>query len=180
MSDGPTDSSRIIDRALRAMRLDPALYDEVGGDPGTSGDALALVVAASLAAAAGSGLAGGLPAAAMEVLLSVASWFLWAALSIAIARRVLPTPRADADLPRVLRATGWAATPGLLRLAGIVPELRELAFLVSGGWMIATLVVALRETLGCGSTGRAVGVFLLVLLAQAMVAVPLVLVLGPG
>ena len=69
---------------------------------------------------------------------------------------------------QLLRTTGFAAAPGLLRLVGVIPGLREIAFLVAGGWMLAAMVVAVRQALDYESTGRAVGVCMIGFLVQAL------------
>lgn len=165
--------SSFPERMARAMRLDPSLFDEVADDPAATGEALALVVASGLSGAIGSGGAGGLGVAFVELLLVLANWAAWSLLSTLVAARLLPGSGGPPDPRRILRATGFATTPGLLRLLGMVPELREPAFLVAGGWMISALVIALRQAVGYPTTARAIGLFLLVMVAQAVLIAPI-------
>jgi len=160
--------SAFPDRLLRAAKLDPSLYEEVEKDETALGEAMSVVVAASLAAAIGSGAADGLGAAVLGVLLSVASWVAWSAVSYLVGTRILPGPKTEADVGQLLRTTGFAAAPGLLRIVGVIPGLREIAFLVAGGWMLAAMVVAVRQALDYESTGRAVGVCMIGFLVQAL------------
>ena len=46
--------------------------------------------------------------------------------------------------------------PGILRVAGIVPGLQVISFLVAGVWMLVAMVVAVRQALDYESTARAV------------------------
>ena len=67
----------------------------------------------------------------------------------------------DADWGELLRTTGFAAAPGMLRIFGIVPGLTGLVFFVASLWMLAAFVVAVRQALDYTSTGRAVAVCLI-------------------
>lgn len=161
--------STFPDRLLRAVKLDPALYEEVEHDEDALGEAMSVVVASSLAAAIGTGAEDGLGAALAGVLLSLVSWVAWAALSFLVGTRLLPGPKTEADVGQLLRTTGFAATPGLLRLLGVVPGLRMIAFVAAGAWTLAAMVVAVRQALDYDSTRRAVAVCVIGFLLQAIV-----------
>ena len=45
----------------------------------------------------------------------------WALLTLQIGSRLLPDSRTRVDMGELLRTTGFAATPGLLRVFGILP-----------------------------------------------------------
>ena len=49
----------MVDRMIRAAKLDAQLYEEVEADKGTLGQAMGVVVLASIAAGVGSGAPGG-------------------------------------------------------------------------------------------------------------------------
>lgn len=157
------------DRLLRAAKLDPSLYEEVEHDEDALGEAMSIVVASSLAAAIGTGAEDGLGAALAGVLLSLVSWVAWSALSFLVGTRLLPEPKTEADVGQLLRATGFAATPGLFRLLGVVPGLRAVAFVVAGLWTLSAMVVAIRQALDYDSTRRAVAVCVIGFLLQALV-----------
>ncbi len=55
----------------------------------------------------------------------------------------------------MLRVTGFASSPGLLRVFGVVPILGSLVFVVTGFWMLVAMVIAIRQTLDYRSTWRA-------------------------
>ena len=67
------------------------------------------------------------------------------------------------------RTLGFASTPGLLRVLGVVPVLGELVFLVTGVWMLVATVVAVRQALDYKSLPRAIGVCVIGWLAQVAV-----------
>jgi len=69
---------------------------------------------------------------------------------------MLPEPGTRADIGELLRTTGFASAPGLIRVAGLVPGLASLVLLVAALWMLAAMIVAVRQALDYKSTGRAV------------------------
>jgi uncharacterized membrane protein len=58
----------------------------------------------------------------------------------------------------VLRALGFASSPGLIRLLGLVPGWSGVTFLVATIWMIVAAVVAIKQALNFESIYRAAGV----------------------
>jgi hypothetical protein len=85
-------------------------------------------------------------------------WFVWAGLTYLIGTKLLPTPETRADWGQLLRTTGFAAAPGLLRVFGALPLLGGLVFAVTGVWMFVCVVIAVRQALDYTSTLRAVAV----------------------
>ena len=75
-----------------------------------------------------------------------------------IGTKLLPQPQTQADIGQLLRTTGFAASPGLLRILTIIPGLGSIIGFVISVWMLATMVVAVRQALDYTSTLRAVGV----------------------
>jgi hypothetical protein len=144
-----------VQRMVGAARLDPHAYEEVEADRGATGQALAVVVLAAVAAGIGSAGVGGTGLVA-GALAGVASWAVWAWLIWLIGNRWLRGTDTSADTGELLRALGFASAPGLLRVLGIVPVLRGLVFVVTALWMLLTMVVAVRQALDLQSTGRAV------------------------
>jgi hypothetical protein len=69
-----------------------------------------------------------------------------------------------------MRTIGFATSPGLLRVLGLVPLpfLTPIVFTVTAFWMLATMVVAARQALDYKSTLRAVGVCLLGWIVQLL------------
>jgi hypothetical protein len=90
----------------------------------------------------------------------------------------LPQPQTRADPGQLLRTVGFATAPGLLRVFGIFPEATVPAFLVSSIWMIAAMVVAVRQALDYQSTSRAIAVCLVGVSLVLAVAAVLGLVFG--
>jgi hypothetical protein len=146
------------DRMMGAARLDAAIYEEVEHDENALGQALGVVLLASLATGFGSIRAGGVSLLVGGIILSVIGWAVWALMTFMIGTKILPEPQTKADLNQLLRTTGFAQAPGILRVLGIIPLLGlPINFLIAI-WMLVAMVVAVRQALDYTSTMRAVGV----------------------
>ena len=60
-----------------------------------------------------------------------------------------------------MRTTGFASAPGVFRILGVIPGLAVPVLVIATVWMIAAMVVAVRQALDYRTTGRAVAVCLL-------------------
>ena len=61
----------------------------------------------------------------------------------------------------MLRTIGFSSAPGLLRVFGITPDLMAVTFIGSSFWMLACMVVAVRQALDYKSLWKAFGVVVL-------------------
>lgn len=147
-----------LNRMLRASKLEAQLYEEVEADRSAMGQALGVVLLSSVAAGIGSVSQGGGMAFIGGILAALIGWFVWAYLTYFIGTRILPTAQTQADYGQLLRTIGFSSAPGLIRILGIIPGLRVLVFLAAGIWMLAAMVIAVRQALDYESTWRAVGV----------------------
>jgi hypothetical protein len=148
----------IVDRMVRAAKLDATLFAEVDRDESANGEAMGVVIISSVCAGIGStGLSGpfGLVGGALAALVG---WFIWAFLAHFVGTRLLPEAQTRADLAQVLRAVGFAAAPGVIRIFAFIPFLGTLINVAASLWMLAAFVVAVRQVLAYTSTGRAVAV----------------------
>ena len=159
----------MVDRMIRAAKLDVQLYEEVEADKGALGQAMAVVVLASVAGGVGSGRLGGLSGILIGTVGALIAWFIWAALTYFIGTRILPEPTTRADVGELLRTTGFSSSPGLIRVLGLVPGITEIVFLVSGVWMLTAMIIAVRQALDYRSTFRAVGVCVIGWVVQVVV-----------
>jgi hypothetical protein len=150
-----TTVRRFLSRITRAARLESALYEEVESDRGAMGQSVAVILLSGVASGIGSLLIGDLIGLLNAVALSVAAWLSCGAAAWTVGTRVLAEPATRANFAEVLRVTGFASAPGLLRVFGIVPILGGLVFVLTGFWMLAAMVIAIRQTLDYRSTWRA-------------------------
>ena len=176
-----TAENSFLQRLIGAAALDSAIYEEVEADAGATGQALAVVTAASLAAGVGARAWGGTTVAnvAFFGVVSLIAWAAWAVVTFEIGARILPTRETRVDVGELLRTTGFAATPGLLRIFGILPGITTPVFVISTLWMLAAMVVGVRQALDFQSTGRAIAVCVLGWLLAAAFAVAMGLIFGP-
>ena len=159
----------MVDRMIRAAKLDAQLYEEVEADKGTLGQAMGVVVLASIAAGVGGGALGGFSGFFIGTVGALISWFIWAALTYFIGTKILPEPTTRADIGELLRTTGFSSSPGLIRVFGLVPGFTNIVFLVSGVWMLTAMIIAVRQALDYQSTLRAVGVCTIGWIVQVVV-----------
>ncbi len=159
----------MVDRMIRAAKLDAQLYEEVEADRGALGQAMGVVVLASIAGGVGSGRLGGLTGFFIGTFGSLIGWFIWAALTYFIGTKILPEPTTKADVGELLRTTGFSSSPGLIRVLGLIPGFTGIVFLVSGVWMLTAMIIAVRQALDYRSTFRAVGVCVIGWVVQVVV-----------
>ena len=150
------------ERMMGAAKLDVQVYEEVEADTGATGQAMGVVLLSSLAAGIGSvGLgAGGLSGFVGGGIAALIGWVIWAFLTYIIGTRLLPEPQTRADVGELMRTLGFAQSPGLVRIVGIVPGVGPFAFSIVSIWMLVAMVIAVRQALDYTSTFRAVGVCL--------------------
>ncbi len=165
----------MVDRMVRAAKLDPHLYEEVEADKTALGQAMGVVALASIAGGVGSGGLGGLSGFFIGTAAALIGWFVWAALTYFIGTRILPEPNTRADLGELLRTIGFASSPGLLRVLGLIPGVTSIVFLISGIWMLVAMIIAVRQALDYRSTLRAVGVCVIGWIVQIVAMLFLVL-----
>lgn len=148
-------------RIVQAIKLDSQIYEEVEADTGALGQALGVVVMASLASGIAS-LTRGVPASLIgDTLGALIGWFAWSYLILIIGTRWMAEPQTQSDYGELLRTIGFASAPGLLAIVGIIPGLYTITFLVVRVWILVATVIAVRQALDFRSTGRAIIVCLI-------------------
>jgi hypothetical protein len=68
----------------------------------------------------------------------------------------MPEPQTQTNVGELLRTIGFAASPGMLRILGVIPVIGGTIYAISTVWMLVAMVVAIRQALDYRSTGRAV------------------------
>jgi hypothetical protein len=168
----------LAERMLGAAKLDAATYEEVEGDATATPQAMVVVVAANLAAGVGALRATGIGGLLLTTLIALIGWYVWAFVTYFVGTRFLPGSRTQADPGQLLRTIGFSATPGLIRVLGIVPALSAVLSLIAALWMLAAMVVAVRQALDYETTGRAIAVCLIGFVVYIVVGVVLGTILG--
>lgn len=171
--------ANLVDRMLRAARLDANLYEEVEADTSALGQAMTVVVLSSIAGGIGTISENGIAGLIGGTIGSLIGWYIWAFLTYYIGTKWLPEPTTEADTGQMLRTLGFASAPGILRIAGIVPGLGLVAQVVIPLWMLCAMVVAVRQALDYTSTLRAIGVCVIGFAIQ-LVVIFLIMMLSFG
>jgi hypothetical protein len=149
--------SSFANRIIGAARLDPGTYEEVEADPRAAKQAVLVIVLSSVAG----GLGSANPTIASVVVGTIAAligWVAWAVLTYYIGTQWFPEAQTRADPGQLLRTTGFSASPGLIRVLGIIPGLSGPVFIVASVWMLVAMIIAVRQALDFSSTRRALGV----------------------
>jgi hypothetical protein len=176
-----TTTTPFVMRLIGALALDPVTYEEVEADRSATGQAMLVVVLSSVGAGIGArGLgSGSLQSVVFISAVSLLAWGAWALLTYQIGVRLMPDTETRSDVGELLRTIGFSAAPGMLRIFGIVPGAAIPAFAITAIWMLAAMVVAVRQALDYKSTARAVAVCGLGWALAIAIAVGLGLVFGP-
>ena len=170
--------SSFKDRIIRAAKLDINLYEEVEADTTAMRQATGVVVLSSVAAGIGAIAKGGLSGILIGTIAALVGWYVWAFLTYFIGTKLLPESQTKADMGEMLRTIGFSTSPGLIRVLGIIPGLTGIVFLGSSIWMLAAMVIAVRQALDYKSTLRAVGVCLIGWVIQMLIFMLLFSILG--
>jgi hypothetical protein len=142
----------LLERMIRAARLDPELYNEVEQDQTATGQAVAVVLIVAVCALLGSALAGhhtqGLIGAGFS---AVIAWLFTSLIILVVGKALGGT----SDFGEVMRTLAFAYSPGVFQILTFFPLLGPLVGLVVAVWTFATTVVAVREAMDF-DTGKAV------------------------
>jgi len=168
-------------RLMGAAVFDVATYEEVEHDSTATAQAFAIVLLSSLAIGVG---ATGFSSRAWSNLFllsaaAVAGWMAWALVTLSVGGRLLPEPDTEVDVGELLRTLGFSTAPGLLCVVGIFPILTIPVFAITVPWMLASMIVAVRQALDYHSTMRAIGVCVLGWLLAAVVFVVMGVLFAP-
>lgn len=145
---------QLIDRMMRAAKLDRRVYEEVEEDTTATGQAALVVIIVSVASGIGAlGIVGPL-GILYGILLGLVGWAVFAALAYWIGVNLLPKPETHANWGQVARGLAFARAPGVLLVFGIIgfvsSGLGTLVVFVVSIWIIVASVFALREALDYG------------------------------
>ena len=140
--------------AIRAAMLDGRIYGQIGDEPQAMFRSLGIVVAVAVAFGLGqmnSDFAG-LQGSPTLVLLVVATtvvlgWLLWGTIAYIVGSRVLG---GDASHRMLLRSLGLAYAPGIVMVFASTPAVGGAVGFVGPVWILASGMVAVRETLAKG------------------------------
>ena len=156
-------SGSLINRMVRAARLDSNLYEEVEADTAANKQALLAVIVVSLLSGIGSGIGGLVTRGGlwfiwgllMGLVSSIVGWLAWSFVTYFIGTRLFKTAQTSATWGELLRTIGFSNSPGVLRFFSFVPYLGGVIAFGASVWSLIAGVIAVRQALDF-STGRAI------------------------
>ena len=151
----------MIERMIRASRLDINMFEEVEADTSATNQALLIVALVALATGIASLGTTGPIGLFVGVVLAIAGWALWAWIVHLIGTKIIPSHSTHADWGQLARTLGFAQSPGIFRALGFIPVVGNIIFAVASIWMLVAMVVAVRQALDYTSTLRAIAVVLI-------------------
>lgn len=163
----------LTDRMLGAAKLDVHTYEEVEADEGATSQAALVVGIVAIASGIGgaqqgaAGIFGGLIAAFL-------GWLLWSGVTYLIGDKLMG---GTATWGELLRTIGFAQSPGVLYLLGVVPVVGGLIRIGVAVWLLVAGIVAIRQALDF-STGKAIVTALLGWLAMVLLMAAILVPLG--
>ena len=141
----------MVERMIGAAMLNVDVYEEVEADENATGQAAA-VVGLVAAASAISSLEAGIPLIVFAAIMAFVGWGLWAGVTYIVGEKIFD---GTATWGELLRTLGFAQTPQLFVVLGLIPGLVFIVTPVVGIWSLVTGIVAIRQALDF-TTGKAV------------------------
>ena len=173
----------MLDRMMRAARLDASLYEEVEADTTLTSQAATVVVIVAICQGIGTAIgvirnpdAGGSGAAigalVAGIIGALIGWVIWSYVTYFIGTSIF---KGTATPGEMLRTIGFAQTPGALNILSFIPILGGIIGLVVAIWVLIAGVVAVRQALDFDTVKAImttiVGWFFLVIVGDAVAAV---------
>ncbi len=172
--------STYVQRLIGAAKLDAQIYEEVEADTTAMGQALGTVILSSVAAGIASYTSMGFRGMFLSTVAALVGWFIWAGLTFFVGTKLMPEPQTQSDMGELLRTIGFAASPGILQVFGIIPTIGPLIGVITTFWMFAAMIVAVRQALDYNSTLRAVGVCAIGFVVYMIAVFAVAMVFGVG
>jgi hypothetical protein len=159
---------RWTNRMKGAALLHIDTYEEVEADQTATGQAAGVVALVAIAQAIGGAGEGGFGIFA-GVISALLGWLLWAGITYLIGAKLLG---GTATWGELLRTIGFAQTPGVLHVLGIIPVLGGIIRFGVTIWVLIAGIIAIRQALDI-STGKAI---LTAVLGWLVIILPLAIV----
>ena len=153
---------------IGAARLRTETYEEVEADKSATLQALSVVLLVALAAGIGNLGSGSVIAFVVGIVAALAGWAIWAWITYLVGTSILRTPETDANWGQLARTLGFAQSPGVLKVFGVVPIVGPVVFAVVSIWQLVAMVIAIRQALDYTSTMRAIGVAIIGFIGYAL------------
>ena len=172
-------ANSMINRMVRACKLESQLYEEVEADKSATSQAVLVVVLVSVIAGLGTfisalishvniggviwGLVGGIIGALL-------GWLIWSFLTWILGTTILKGKNTSATYGEMLRTIGFANTPNIFRFFSFIPFIGPIIALAAFIWSLIAGVIAVRQALDI-STGRAIAVTIVGWIVYIIIAI---------
>jgi len=148
----------MIGRMISAARLNAQTFEEVEADSSATRQAFLVVVLVALATGVGSLEVGGVWGLIGGVAIGLVGWVVWAGITYFIGSTLFRTAETHANWGQLARTLGFAQSPGIFKVFGVIPGVGPFILFAVFVWQLAAMVVAIRQALDYTSTWRAIGV----------------------
>jgi hypothetical protein len=142
----------IVNKMIRAAKLDIQLYEEVEKDLGATKEAFLVVLIGAVCNGIGSIEMLGVKGIITGIISGIIGWLLWSAVIYLIGVKIF---KHTSDMGELLRCLGFAYSPNVLSILGIIPGIGIVIRFIASVWVLVAFIVAARQALDCG-TGRAI------------------------
>ena len=146
----------LTERMTGAMKADVKTFQEIEADPTALGQAVTVIVIASVASLIGNMFRAGIRHGVLMLVVNLIAYALWSLLVVLIGTKVMPEPTTKADFQEGFRVIGFTAAPGVFNVLAIIPILGYLISFVIWIWMVVIGVIAVKEVLDYSNIGRAI------------------------
>ncbi len=147
-----------IKRVIRALLLDPAVYEEIEHDKRAMWQAALVVLLASLSRGLYAYNVGDYVGLVVSTVTNFVLWILLSFLIYIIGTKLFPESETRSDQWEIMRVLGFASAPGMFRVFASVPHLTAIVFLIVWVWTLSAMIVAVRQALDFRSTWNAIWV----------------------
>jgi hypothetical protein len=147
-----------IKRIIRALTLDPELYEEVEHDKSAMWQAVVVVFLASLSRGIYSYQTGDYKGLILGTITSFVLWMLLAFLIYIIGTKLFPESETRSDQWEIMRVLGFASAPGIFRVFAVVPHLTAVVLVIVWVWTLVAMIIGVRQALDFKNTWNAIWV----------------------
>ena len=162
----------MLERMKGAALLDVHTYEEVEADTTATAQAAAVVALTAIAHGIGAATQGA-PGIVAGIVAALLGWLVWAGVTYLIGDKLLG---GTATWGELLRALGFAQSPGVLGVLAILPLVGGVIRLAIAVWVLIAGIIAIRQALDF-STGKAI---LTAVIGWLALAIPAALLGGAG
>jgi hypothetical protein len=178
-------SSSLINRMIRASKLEVALYEEVEADTSATSQAVLAVILVSIISGIGTAIGAIIAGGGLRIIWgllggivgSLLGWLAWSFFTWLLGTTVFKGPETKSSWGELMRTIGFAYSPGVFRFFSFIPFLGPVISFAALVWSLIAGVIAVRQALDF-STGRAIATCIVGWIIYVIVMVLVALLVG--